>query len=161
MELEEFITILEGNLKSLQSELRHVEDEAAELHKRREGIINNLHHAKKKRREMENLVVQRKKKLESLEREDDLDTAKKLVDSAEKLNIERYRIAVELKNLLIEAVAYRRSFSEKNMASIELEAKNLLIEAVAYRRSFSEKNMASIELEAKVKTRPHMIRTSA
>lgn len=34
-ELEEFVTAFEGTLKSLLTELRHLEDEAAKLHKQR------------------------------------------------------------------------------------------------------------------------------
>ncbi|KAL6989710.1 hypothetical protein U1Q18_015461 [Sarracenia purpurea var. burkii] len=60
-ELDEIVTHLDESLKSLQMDLRHAEDEAAQLHRQR--------------------------------------------------------------NLIIEAVAHRRSFAEKNMASIELEAK--------------------------------------
>ncbi|KAF5946156.1 hypothetical protein HYC85_016384 [Camellia sinensis] len=123
-ELDETITLLDDNMKSLQTELRRAEDEAAKLHRQREEIISIVQLEKRKRREMENRINQRKIKLKSMEREDDLDTIiAKLVDHAAKLNIQRFQCAIEIKNLIIEAVSFRRSFAEKTMASIELEAK--------------------------------------
>ncbi|KAL7259206.1 hypothetical protein ACSBR1_005158 [Camellia fascicularis] len=123
-ELDETITLLDEIMKSLQTELRRAEDEAAKLHRQREEIISIVQLEKRKRREMENRINQRKIKLKSMEREDDVDTIiAKLVDHAAKLNIQRFQCAIEIKNLIIEAVSFRRSFAEKTMASIELEAK--------------------------------------
>lgn len=123
-ELEEIIDDLEENFKSLQIEQRLLEDEAAKLHKQREEIINTVQLEKRKRREMENRVSQRKRKLESMEKEDDLDTVMaKLIDQAAKFNIQRYQCVIEIKNLLIESVSYKRTFAEKHMTSIEFDAK--------------------------------------
>ncbi|KAK9283376.1 hypothetical protein L1049_011618 [Liquidambar formosana] len=123
-ELEESITALEESFKSLQTEQRHLEDEAAKLHKQREEIIHVVQLEKRKRREMENRVYQRKRKLESMEKEDDVDSVMaKLIDQAAKCNIQRFQCAIEIKKLLIEAVAYKWSFAEKHMASIEIDAK--------------------------------------
>ncbi|KAF8398367.1 hypothetical protein HHK36_017294 [Tetracentron sinense] len=123
-ELEDTITGLEGSFKTLQTEQRQLEDEAAKLHKQREEIINIVQLEKRKRREMENRVNQRKKKLESMDKEDDLDTnTEKLIAQAAKLNMQRFHLAIEIKNLLIKSVSFKRSFAEKHMASIELEAK--------------------------------------
>ncbi|KAM7472541.1 hypothetical protein LguiA_010724 [Lonicera macranthoides] len=123
-ELEETLTVLDGSLKSLHCELKFLEDEAAQLQREREDIINTVQHEKRKRREFENRVNQRKLKLKTMEREEDLDAViAKLVDAAANLNIQRFQSAMEIKNLLIEAVAFRRSVAEKNMASIELETK--------------------------------------
>ncbi|KAB1224969.1 Structural maintenance of chromosomes protein 5 [Morella rubra] len=123
-ELEEFVTAFEGTLKSLLTELRHLEDEAAKLHKQREEIIKISQHEKRKRREMENLIIQRRRKLESMEKGDDLETAMaKLIDQAAKCSIQRFHCAIELKDLLVEAVSYKQSFAEMHMASIEFDAK--------------------------------------
>ncbi|XP_058203273.1 structural maintenance of chromosomes protein 5 [Rhododendron vialii] len=124
MELEETIMHINESLKSLQIELRQAEDEAAKLQRQREEIISSVQLEKRKRREMENRINQRKIKLKSMEQEGDLDTVlANLLDNAVKLNIRRFECAIEIKNLIIEAVAYRRSFAERKIASIELEAK--------------------------------------
>lgn len=123
-ELEEIITHINESSKFLQTELRHAEDEAAKLQRQREEIMSSVQLEKRKRREMENRINQRKIKLKSMEQEGDLDTVlAKLVDTAGKLNVRRFECAIEIKNLIIEAVAYRRSFAERKIASIELEAK--------------------------------------
>ncbi|CAA0808920.1 Structural maintenance of chromosomes protein 5 [Striga hermonthica] len=124
VELEEQISVIDADLKSLQIALRQKEDEAAELQREREEIVNVMQSKKKKLRELEQTVNQRRIKLKSIEREDDPDAAiAKLTDKVKQLKSQRFHSAIEVKNLLIEAVAYRRSFSENNMSSIELEAK--------------------------------------
>ncbi|XP_062099015.1 structural maintenance of chromosomes protein 5-like [Humulus lupulus] len=74
MELEEDLTSLEGSVRSLQSEQRRIDDEDARLEKEQEEIINIAQHELRKRREMQNHIDQKKQKLKSLEKEDDLDT---------------------------------------------------------------------------------------
>ncbi|PIN23636.1 Structural maintenance of chromosome protein SMC5/Spr18, SMC superfamily [Handroanthus impetiginosus] len=104
LELEETISSLDADLKALQTALREKEDEAAGLRRER--------------------VNQRRTKLQSIEREDDPDAAiAKLTEQVNRLKSQRLQCAIEIKNLLIEAVAYRRSFADNNMSSIELEAK--------------------------------------
>ncbi|KAK1279019.1 hypothetical protein QJS04_geneDACA016910 [Acorus gramineus] len=124
VELEGNIANLEETIKSLQSEQRHLEDEAASLIKQREEIISTVQLEKKKRREMQNRVDLRKRKLESMMKEDDLETnIKKLVDQARNMNVQRFRLALETKKLLVEAVSLKWSFAEKHISSIELDMK--------------------------------------
>ncbi|KAK6119210.1 hypothetical protein DH2020_047058 [Rehmannia glutinosa] len=119
VELEEKISTIDANLRALQTALRRKEDEAAELQREREEIVNITQSKKKKWREMEHLVNQRRIKLKSIEREDDPDAAiAKLTDKVKELKIQRFQCVIDIK-----AVAYRRSFAENNLCSIELEAK--------------------------------------
>ncbi|GAV75400.1 SMC_N domain-containing protein [Cephalotus follicularis] len=123
-DLEESVAALEESLKLLKTEQRQLEDEAATLHKQREEIINISLTEKRKRREMENRISQRRKKLELMEKEDELDTvAAKLIDQATNLRNQRFDCAIEFKNLLVEAVAYKWSLAENHMAAIEFDAK--------------------------------------
>lgn len=123
-ELEDSISTIDADLKALQMVLRQKEDEAAEHRREREEIVNLSQKEKKKRREMENLINQRRIKLKSIEKENDPDVSiAKLVDHVKELKIQRFRCAMEIKGSLVEAVAHRRSFAEMNMVSIELEAK--------------------------------------
>lgn len=122
--LEESVAEIEESLKSMQTEQRLIEDEAAKLQKEREEIINIVQIEKRKRREMENRINQRKRKLESIEKEDDINTVlAKLVDQAADLNIQQFKYAIEIKNLLVEIVSCKWSYAEKHMASIEVDAK--------------------------------------
>ncbi|GMY22549.1 structural maintenance of chromosomes protein 5 isoform X2 [Fagus crenata] len=124
MELEESVATVEESLKSLQTELRYIEDEAAKFHKQREEIIKISQHEKRKRRDIESLINQRRRKLESLGKEDDLDTVMaKLIDQVAKYNIQRFNCAMEVKKLLNEAVSYKQRFAEVHMASIEFDGK--------------------------------------
>ncbi|VYS66967.1 unnamed protein product [Arabidopsis thaliana] len=123
-ELEDSILFMEETHKSLQTEQRRLEEEAAKLHKEREEIVNVSYLEKKKRRELESRYQQRKTKLESLEQEEDMDASvAKLIDQASRANADRYTYAINLKKLLVEAVAHKWSYAEKHMASIELERK--------------------------------------
>ncbi|KAJ6844319.1 structural maintenance of chromosomes protein 5 [Iris pallida] len=124
IELEHTIAELEESQKMLQTEQRQLEDEAAKLQREREIIHNKNNSEKKKRREMENRVDQRRRKLESLSQEDDvISVTKKLIDQAAKLNEQRFKLAIKQKNLLVEAIAFKWSFAEKHMLSIELDTK--------------------------------------
>lgn len=123
-ELEDSVLSIEGTFKNIQIEQRLLEEEAAKLHKEREEIINVSHLEKKKRRELESRYQQRKTKLESLEQEEDMDASvAKLIEQASRANADRYTYAINLKKLLVEAAAYKWSYAEKHMASIELERK--------------------------------------
>ncbi|PKA50457.1 Structural maintenance of chromosomes protein 2-2 [Apostasia shenzhenica] len=123
-ELEATIIGIEESLKIVQVEQRQLEDEAAKLHRQREEIINAVNLAKKKRRELESIVDQRKRKLESLSKEEDLESSvKKLVDLAFQLDGKRCELSNEIKASLVEAIALRQSFTEKHMTCIELDAK--------------------------------------
>ncbi|XP_048134577.1 structural maintenance of chromosomes protein 5 isoform X3 [Rhodamnia argentea] len=123
-DLEDRISDLEESLKPLQSDIRQIEDEASKLRKQREDIVNTINHHNRKKQEMVHRVDQRKKKLASLQEEDDLDTiVKKLADQAAGFNAERYKCALRVKELLGDAFSYKRSFADKHMASIEFDAK--------------------------------------
>ncbi|KAJ6424716.1 hypothetical protein OIU84_025474 [Salix udensis] len=123
-ELEETVSALEEDLKLLMTEQRSIDEEEAKLHKQREEIVSNVTLEMRKRREMENRVDQRKRKVDSLLREDDQDAIMaKLIDEAANLNTRRLQCAIDIKNLLVEAVAYKWNFAEKHMTSIEFDAK--------------------------------------
>ncbi|KAI0511750.1 hypothetical protein KFK09_012382 [Dendrobium nobile] len=123
-EIESEIISIEESLKVLQAEQRQLEDEAAKLHRQREEIIHNVNLEKKKFREMENCVDQKRRKLESLSKEEDVESnVRKLVDQAFKLDEKRFGLANEIKDFLVEAIALRRSLAEKQMTYIELDAK--------------------------------------
>ncbi|KAK4488605.1 hypothetical protein RD792_004371 [Penstemon davidsonii] len=123
-ELDDQISTLEASLKDLQTEITQKENEAGGLRHEREDIFNISQRQKKKRTELENVVKQRRIKLQSIEMEDDPDRAiSKLIDQVKELKNHRFRCALKIKNLLIETVAYRRSFAENHFCSYELEAK--------------------------------------
>ncbi|KAL5543600.1 hypothetical protein UlMin_007384 [Ulmus minor] len=129
-ELEESVTSQEESVRSLRADQIQIEDKKAKLEKEREGIINIVQHEKKKRRDMENRISQKKKKLELMEKEDDLDTTMtKLIEQAEHYNVQRFSCAMEFKNLLVEAVSLKQSQAENHMASIEFDAKIRELEA--------------------------------
>ncbi|KAI3987496.1 hypothetical protein MKX01_000111 [Papaver californicum] len=131
-ELEDTIAGLEENCKKLQSEPRHLEDEVAKLRRQCEGIINIIRQEKRKGREMENLI-------ESIVKEDDLETSlKKLVDetllfglftatgfspTTAELNTKQFHLVVGIRDMLVQAISYERSFAKKNMTSIKLKEK--------------------------------------
>ncbi|CAA3031223.1 structural maintenance of chromosomes 5, partial [Olea europaea subsp. europaea] len=97
-ELEDTISTIDSDLKALQMELRQKEDEAAEHRREREEIVNMSQKEKKKRREMENLVHQRRIKLKSIERENDPDVSiTKVIDQVKELKIQRFQCAMEIK----------------------------------------------------------------
>ncbi|KAK6232571.1 hypothetical protein SCA6_002644 [Theobroma cacao] len=69
-------------------------------------------------------IEQRQKKLASLEEGVDLETAvAKLIDQATRSNVQRFKHAIKIKDLLVEAVSCKWSFAEKHMVSIEYDAK--------------------------------------
>ncbi|XP_022718609.1 structural maintenance of chromosomes protein 5 isoform X2 [Durio zibethinus] len=123
-ELENSVADMEEGIKSLQIQQRLFEDEAAKLQKQREEMVETGRREMKKRKEMESCVEQRKRKLVSLEKGGDLETAvAKLIDQATRSNVERFKHAIKIKDLLVEAVSSKWSFAEKHMVSIEYDAK--------------------------------------
>ncbi|KAK6140426.1 hypothetical protein DH2020_025836 [Rehmannia glutinosa] len=122
VELEEKISTIDANLRALQTALRQKEDEAAELQRERLFSLCYLILAKSTcfwKPVDKNVEDQRRIKLKSIEREDDPDAAiAKLTDKVKELKIQRFQCVIDIK-----AVAYRRSFAENNLCSIELEAK--------------------------------------
>ncbi|XP_020570968.1 structural maintenance of chromosomes protein 5 isoform X2 [Phalaenopsis equestris] len=124
VEIESDITNIEESVKTLQAEQRQLEDEAAKLHRQREEIIRKVNLEKKKRREMENCIDQRRRKLESLSKEEDIESnVRKLVDQAFQLDEKRFGLANEIKEFLVEAIVLKLSLAEKQMTYIELDAK--------------------------------------
>lgn len=129
-ELEESVAGLEASVRSLQSEIKELEDEAAQLQKERENLINEAQHEKKKLREMQHRVTQKRSRLQSMGKEEDMAVAmSKLVEDVENLNVQRFKCVLDLKNLLTQATAHRRSYAEKLMTSTELEIKIKEMEA--------------------------------
>ncbi|KAL6873828.1 hypothetical protein ACP4OV_013910 [Aristida adscensionis] len=110
--------------KNLQKKQRQLEDEEANFHKQKEQIINMMRSQKKRREELQRRVDIRRRTLEDIYREEDVESStRKLVDLVAKLNDQRVQSVKKLKNLHSEAVALKWSYTEKNMASIELDAK--------------------------------------
>ncbi|PWA51844.1 structural maintenance of chromosomes protein 5 [Artemisia annua] len=129
-ELEESVTGLEASFRSLQIEIKELEDEAAQLQKERENLINEAQHEKRKLREMQTRVTQKRSRLQSMGKEEDMAVAmSKLVEDVENLNVQRFKCVLDLKNLLTQATAHRRSYAEKLMTSTELEIKIKEMEA--------------------------------
>ncbi|KAL7618649.1 hypothetical protein Lser_V15G03887 [Lactuca serriola] len=129
-ELDETISSLEASCRSFQSEIKELEDAAAQLQKQRENLVNEAQLEKRKHRDLENRVNQKRLKLQSMGKEEDMAVAlAKLVEDAENLNVQRFKCALEMKNLLIQATGIRKSYAEKFMASIEIEMKIKEMEA--------------------------------
>ncbi|XP_047337707.1 structural maintenance of chromosomes protein 5 [Impatiens glandulifera] len=123
-ELTELVKTLDSSLRSLQSEITLAEDEEAKLARKREDITSHASIEMRKRKEIENRVNQRKINLKSLEREEDLHSAiAKLDELAASFLVERLKCVIEIKDLLVKAVSHRRTYTENNMASLQLEAK--------------------------------------
>ncbi|TVU08593.1 hypothetical protein EJB05_42002, partial [Eragrostis curvula] len=115
---------MEEELKLLQRKRRQLEDEEANARKRKEEIIYMVTSQKKKREDIQRRVDLRRRKLEDIYKEEDVESSKrKLVDRVAILNDQRFQAVIKLKSLLVEAVALKWSYTEKNMAFIELDAK--------------------------------------
>ncbi|KAI9116670.1 hypothetical protein K1719_012328 [Acacia pycnantha] len=130
MDLEESIETLEATSRRLQDEERRLSNEAANLRRQRDEINTAVLKEKEKRRDIMRTIELRKRKLESLAEEDDVDLViAKLTDEARNCNIQRFRNAIKIKNLLLEAIGYRRSYAEKHMATLDFDAKIRELEA--------------------------------
>ncbi|KAF6986892.1 hypothetical protein CFC21_004594 [Triticum aestivum] len=115
---------MEEALKELQKDQRKLEDEEAEFRKKKEAITDRVRIEKKKREDLQRRVDLRRRTLEDISKEEDVESStRKLTDRLAKLNDDRFRALLKLKNLLVEAVALKWSYTEKNMASIELDTK--------------------------------------
>ncbi|KAL9329885.1 hypothetical protein ACSQ67_004888 [Phaseolus vulgaris] len=123
-ELEEVVANLEECVKKFQDEERSLVNQAANLRKQWEGISITVQNEHRNRQTLISRIDQRKGYLKVMEERDDLDTEiAKLVHQASKYNIQRFHNAMEIKDLLVEAVSYRRIFIEQRMAFIEFDAK--------------------------------------
>ncbi|OMO50483.1 RecF/RecN/SMC [Corchorus capsularis] len=146
IELENSVADAERGIKLLQSEQRQLEDESAKIEKQREDMVLTSRRMIQKQKNMENYVAQLKSTL-SLEESDDLETAvAKLIDRAKRSNIERFNHAIKIKDLLVEAVAWKWSFAEKHMSFIENDAKirELEVNLTAHKKVASK---ASLDLQ--------------
>lgn len=123
-ELENTIADMDQELKSLQTEERKLDDEAARLQRQHEEVLGAIRNDKQKHKDLSNRVDQRQKKVDSFEKEDDLDTAMaKLIDQTAKHNADRLKSMIKIKDLLRVAVSLKWDLAEKNLASIEYDAK--------------------------------------
>ncbi|XP_057458150.1 structural maintenance of chromosomes protein 5-like [Lotus japonicus] len=123
-ELEERIATLEESIKRSLEEERRLRNQVASLHKQREGINITTRNEQEKRKKLLGRIEQRKAILKSIAEQDDMDTEiAKLVDQAEKYNIQRFHNAIKMKDLLIEAMGYRQNVVELRMSLIEFDAK--------------------------------------
>ncbi|KAF5736462.1 structural maintenance of chromosomes protein 5 [Tripterygium wilfordii] len=123
-ELEEAVVSIEKSIKSILIEQRHLEDEASKLYKKREEIFEMAQREKKKRIDIKNRIDHKKRLVQSMENEGDLDAILvKLIDEAADCNIKRYNCAIAIKDSLVEAVSLKWRFSEEHMTSIEFDAK--------------------------------------
>ncbi|TVU29709.1 hypothetical protein EJB05_21288, partial [Eragrostis curvula] len=115
---------MQEELKMLERKQRQLEDEEARIHKMKEGIINTMRSQKKNRHEIQRRVDIKRRKLEDIYKEEDVESSKeKHVDDVTKLNDQRFKAAMRLKNLLMEAVALKWSYAEKKMTYVELDTK--------------------------------------
>lgn len=120
------------------------------------------------------ILVQRRRKLESMEKEDDLDTVMaKLNEQAAKHNIDRFHSVMEIKvrfwsNFrydILMVTRFKSKLSHTLMFGTEIRISGfgyfilltflsifqcLLAEAVSLKQSFAEKHMRVIEFDAKV-----------
>ncbi|KAK7392804.1 hypothetical protein VNO78_21252 [Psophocarpus tetragonolobus] len=123
-ELEEVIDNLEESVKKFQDEERGLVNQAAILRKQWEALTITVQNEQKKRQAMSSRIDQKKALLKRMKERNDIDTEiAKLVDQARKCNIQRFHNAKKIKDLLVEAVSYRRSFIEQRMTFVEFDAK--------------------------------------
>ncbi|KAJ7548526.1 hypothetical protein O6H91_07G015000 [Diphasiastrum complanatum] len=119
-EAEDMLARLEEEIKGLRSEQRHVEDKAAELHKQREEIINRGRLERKRRQDMVNRIEQRRRKLESFDKEEDLHSALcRLQNQISKLNEERLKRVIRMKELLMEAADAQVNHAALQLSVVE------------------------------------------
>ncbi|KAJ8451451.1 hypothetical protein Cgig2_017842 [Carnegiea gigantea] len=127
-ELEQIINELDQSVRSLQYELSQIENEAAKFRKQREEIFNMAQHEKKRRKDMENRINQKRTRLKSIMEEGDVDAQMVILsDQAANLNVRRVKNALDVKaklpDLLVEALSDKWSLAEKQLSALEIEAK--------------------------------------
>ncbi|XP_019427513.1 PREDICTED: structural maintenance of chromosomes protein 5 isoform X3 [Lupinus angustifolius] len=123
-ELEESIATLEENVKRFQEKERSLLNQAASRRKQWEDISITAKNEKSKRKAITERIAQKRLLLESKEKEDNIDTLMaKLFDQASNYKIERFHNAMKIKDLLVEAVGYKKCLLEQRMTFFELDAK--------------------------------------
>lgn len=124
LEAEDAVRSIENEIRQLATEQRQLEDDAAKLHRQREEIVNTVKMEKKRRQDLSNIIVQRQRKLQSIEKEEAVQSAEQRIRlHIHEINKERYKRAVEMKDLLFEAVNTQRLYVVKHLASCELDLK--------------------------------------
>ncbi|XP_019427504.1 PREDICTED: structural maintenance of chromosomes protein 5 isoform X2 [Lupinus angustifolius] len=122
-ELEESIATLEENVKRFQEKERSLLNQAASRRKQWDISIT-AKNEKSKRKAITERIAQKRLLLESKEKEDNIDTLMaKLFDQASNYKIERFHNAMKIKDLLVEAVGYKKCLLEQRMTFFELDAK--------------------------------------
>lgn len=110
--------------RKVDSDIRTHEDEAATLHKRREELLNKVKLEKKKRADMTSRIDQRRRKLESLNLEEDCRSIEeRLRADITKLNQERKRNVLKLKDLIKEFSKNQIRFIVESLALAEMDMK--------------------------------------
>ncbi|XP_056692148.1 structural maintenance of chromosomes protein 5 isoform X2 [Spinacia oleracea] len=124
IELQQKINEFDESLKSLQSELNQIENEASKYYKQREEVTGRVQYEKRRRKLLENRRNQTMCKLKSIEEEGDVDSQiASLADQAVNLNVQRFHNAIEIKNLLMEALKNKWSLAEKRLSVVEIDVK--------------------------------------
>ncbi|CAN0917296.1 Structural maintenance of chromosomes protein 5 [Linum grandiflorum] len=123
-ELQKEVSAIQASVDCSKKELVQLENEESKLHRKREEITDEAKHETQKRLEIQNRIDRNKRKLQSLKHGSDFDRRMaNLIDDARKFNIQRVQCAMEMKNLLLEAISCKRSYAAIQMASIEFDAK--------------------------------------
>ncbi|KAE9616263.1 putative structural maintenance of chromosomes protein [Lupinus albus] len=123
-ELEESIANLEENVKRFQEKERSLLNQAASRRKQWEDISISAKNEKSKHKAITERVAQKRLLLESKEKEDNIDSVMaKLFEQASNYKIQRFHNAMKIKDLLVEAVGYKKCLVEQRMAFFELDAK--------------------------------------
>lgn len=124
VELEQTINEFDRSLKSLQFELSQIENEASKYYKQREIVSDRVRDEKKRRKDLEKRISQKKTILKSIEGEGDVDSQIAcLADQAVTLNVQRLNNAMEIKDLLMKTLSHKWGLAEKRLSVIDIEAK--------------------------------------
>eukprot|EP00250_Pteridium_aquilinum_P020889 c2497_g1_i1 orf=333-3566(-) len=124
LEAEDALGSIENELRHLSNEQRQLEDDAAKLHRQREGIVNVAKMEKKKRQDMANKIEQRQRKVEMIVNEEDSQSAEQRIRvQIHDLNKMRHKGAMELKDLFLEAVNIQKQLMIKRLCACEVDLK--------------------------------------
>lgn len=124
LEAEHALGSIENEIRHLTSEQRQLEDDAAKFHRQREEIVNVAKMEKRRRQDMSNRIEQRQRKLQSIEKEEDVQSAEQRIRARiHDINLERHRKAVEMKDLLVETINIQKVYVVKRLAACELDLK--------------------------------------
>ncbi|KAM0865517.1 hypothetical protein ACQ4PT_043219 [Festuca glaucescens] len=123
-ELTKKVEGMQEVLRELLKDQMKLEDEEAKIRRQKEVILDMVRSHKKRGEELKRRVDIKRRKLEVISQEEDVESStRKLTDQLANLNDQRFEAVIKLKSLLVEAVALKRSSTEKTMAFIELDTK--------------------------------------